>query len=138
MGEDDRGLCILRFVVPECRGQVEIGEHIAADDQDALIHPLGGIADASRRAVVGVRPDVLHLDAHRRAITEIAGDRLGRVEEGGDDVVQPVLLQQGDDVGHHGFIHEWHHGLGRVAGERAQPRPEPTSHYDGFHSEVRR
>jgi hypothetical protein len=69
----------------------------------------------------------------RVAVAEVGADRLRHEGEGDDDVVDPVPVQELEDVLHAGLAHDRDHRLGLVGGERAQPRSLPSRHYDRSH-----
>ncbi len=76
---------------------------------------------------------VHHAHPELGSVAEVGPDGVGLEADGDHDVVEPVLLEQIDDVLHHRAVGDGHHGLGLVGGERTQAGSLPAGHDHGFH-----
>jgi hypothetical protein len=115
-------------------GQVDVGEDVAGDHEEPLVlELLHGVADRARRAEGGLLGGVDHADAELRAVAEVVADRVGQEGDGDDDVLEPVLLQELDDVLHHRPVGDGHHRLRLVRRQRAEAGALATRHDHGFH-----
>jgi hypothetical protein len=118
-------------------GQVDVGEDVAGDDEEALVlELLHGVADRAGRAERGLLGRVHHADAELRPVAEVVADGVGQEGDGDDDVLEAVLLQELDDVLHHRPVGDGHHRLGLVGRQRAQAGALTTRHDHGFHGVV--
>jgi hypothetical protein len=133
--ERDRGGGAGLAVRVDERGEVDVGEHVARDDEERVVELVRRVADRPRGAERAVFRRVAHGDPEVGAVAEVVADLVGEERHRDDDLVEPVLRQQPDDVLHHGLVHQRHHRLGGVAGERAQPRPLTTGHDHRLHQE---
>ena len=115
------------------RAEVDVGEHVAGDHEEALVELVHGVAHraggAERRLLGGVD----HAHAELGAVAEVGADGVGQEGDGDDDLVEAVPLQQVDDVLHHRPVDQRQHRLGRVRGERAQPGALAAGHDHGLH-----
>ena len=76
------------------------------------------------------------LDRHpeRVAVAEVAADRLRHERDRHDHLLEPVLLEQLEDVLHARLADDRHHRLRLVRGERAQARALAAGHHDRLHA----
>ena len=131
--EADGGHRLLLVVERDELGEVDVGDHVAGDDEEALVEVLHGVAHraggAERHRLVGVDD----LDAELGAVAEVGLDGVGHEGDGHDDLVEAVPPQQGDDVLHHRAVGHRQHRLGRVRGERPQAGALAAGHDHGLH-----
>ena len=117
-------------------GEVDVGEHVAGDDQEPLVELVAGVAHRAggpeRRRLGGVD----HADAELGAVPEVGADGVGHEGHRDHDVLEPVLAQQVDHVLHHRDVGHGQHGLGLVGGQRAQPGPLATGHDHRLHDDA--
>ena len=121
------------LVLGDDGGEVEVGQRVAGDDDEALAEQLFGVLDAAGGAQRHLLDGVVDVHAQLAAVAEVVADGLGQEREGDDDVVDAVPLEQLDDVLHARLVGDRHHRLGLVAGERPQARPLSPGHHDGAH-----
>ena len=102
------------------RAEVDVGEHVAGDDEERLVELVGRVAHRARRAERRVLGGVPHAHAEVRAVTEVRADVVREERDRHDDVVEAVLGEQADDVLHHRPVRDGHHRLRLVAGQRPE------------------
>ncbi len=109
-----------RFAVPGGeRLQVDVGERVARDHQKRLAaEELGAGAHAPGRA------EQLGLVAIGQPLAEVLADRVGEPVQVGDRLVEPIAVEQVDDVCHHRPVEHRDHRLGDLVRERPQARAE--------------
>ena len=135
-GDDQGGGGVTAFMKRAGFTQVDVGQGVAADDQNIVIGaaPLAvhRQADAARRAqglvLLGERQ--AHLPV---AVPEMGGDGRRDIPHRHRRVQDVVLLEQVEDVFQHRPAAQVRHGLGAVAGEGTQARAFPARHNDCFH-----
>ena len=136
--EADGGHRLALVVEGDDLGEVDVGDDVAGDDEEALVEVLLGVAHraggAERRRLVGV--DDLH--AVVGAVTELVLDGVGQERHRHDDLVEAVAAQQVDDVLHHRPVGDRQHRLRGVRGERAQAGALAAGHDDGLHATLAR
>ena len=115
-------------------GQVDVGEHVAGDDQEPLVELVPGVAHRAGRAERGGLGGVDHADAELGAVAEVGPDGVGHEGHGDHDVLEAVLAQQVDHVLHHRDVGHGQHRLGLVGGERAQPGALAAGHDHRLHA----
>ena len=109
-------------------GQVEIGERVAADDEEGLVAQVRlGQLDAARGAGRRLLHRVLHVHAQGGAVAEVVADGLRQERKGDHRLLDAVALQQLDDVLHARLAAEDTIGLGwlLVSGRSAYLRRRP-------------
>jgi hypothetical protein len=117
--EHYRGIRALLLMKAYRRFEIEIGEHVAADDDDTVLPDfLQRIAHAAGGAVIRFRLHVLHGNTVFLSSPKNFPDRGRMVEEQRDDLPETMLFQQVNDVQHHGPVDHGHHRFGNVAGKR--------------------
>jgi hypothetical protein len=131
--EDDRGRSLLLAVELHRRGQVEVGDVIAGDDQEGVVEEVLGVLDASRRAERLVLRGVRERHAEVRSIAEVMADDAREELDGGHDLGDAVLPEEQQDVLHHGPAHDGQHRLRLIGGEGAQPGALAPAHDHAFH-----
>ncbi|CAB4808815.1 unannotated protein [freshwater metagenome] len=113
-GEGDRRHCTLVLVVLNNCRQVDVGDHVARDHDEAVIfEEIHRIAHAARRPE-GYR--FVHVgDAHAEvaAVPEVLLDGVRHERNGHHDVLDAVVAQQVDDVFHHRPVRYREQRLGR-------------------------
>ena len=86
--------------------QVDVGEHVAGDDEEAVVELVAGVenrAGRPERRLLG-RVDEVH--AELGAVAEIGADRAREEADGDDDLLEAVLAEQVHDVlGHRRVRH---------------------------------
>jgi len=106
-------------VVGDERGEIDIGERVAGDDEKRRIaQKVGCEFDGARGTQWRIFHDVLHRDAEGRAVAEITLDFVGEIMQGGDDLGDAVTAQQIDDVLHHGLVRDGRERLGPARCQR--------------------
>ena len=92
-------------------GEVDVGDDVAGDHEEALVELVHGVAHRTGGAERRLLGGVLDADAELGAVPEVGADVVGHEGDGDDEVVEAVLLQQVDDVFHHRSVGQRHHGL---------------------------
>ncbi len=129
-GRLGRPLLMLR----QRRVQVEVRQHVAADDERPLIGKLlGGVPHRSGRAVIRVRARVPHGHAEVGSVPEVVHDLVGLEVQDRDQVRDAMAAQQRHDVFHHGAIADGDHRFRTIDRERLETGAEATRHDDAFH-----
>ena len=131
--EADRHRGAALLVEFDQRGEVDVAERVARDDEERVVERFRGQAHRARRAGRRLLDRVLHPDAEGVAVAEVCPDRLRHEREGHEHVVDPVQLQEGDDVLHARAADDRHHRLRLVGRERTQARALTACHDDGLH-----
>ncbi len=131
--EPDRHVCALLLVGGDERGQVDVAEGVAGDDEKGVVERVAREADRAGSAERLLLDRVLDLEAHRLAGAEVAADRLRHERERDDDFLHPVQLQQLEDVLHAGLADDRHHRLRLIRRQRPEPGPLATGHHDRLH-----
>ena len=115
------------------RGQVDVAERVAGDDEERVVEPPGREPHRAGGAERRLLDRVADVDAERLAAAEVAADRLRQEGDRDDDVLEAVPAQQLDDVLHAGLADDRDHRLRLVRGERPQPRALSPRHDHGLH-----
>ena len=102
---------------PDGCAQVDVGEGIAADDEERFVQVFLGILDAAGGSQRRVLHDVGDLHAEVGAVAEIVADSGAQVLERHHHLGDPVFAQQGQDVLHHRFADHGDQRLGAAARE---------------------
>ena len=118
------------------RGQVDVGEDVARDDDEPLVELVPGVQHRPGRAERGGLGGVDHADPELRAVAEIAADGVGHEGDRDHDVLEAVLAQQADDVLHHGPVGHGQHRLRLVRGEGAEAGALAAGHDQRFHGSI--
>nr|WP_254126975.1 hypothetical protein [Aquihabitans sp. G128] len=129
----DGGERLLLVVEGQDLAEVDVGEHVAGDHEEALGELGHGVAHGAGGAERLVLGGVDDLHAELGAVAEVGADLVGEERHRDHDLVDPVLLEQVDDVLHHRPVGQREHGLRAVRGERTQPRPLASCHDHGLH-----
>ncbi|MNX78966.1 hypothetical protein D3C86_1105790 [compost metagenome] len=128
---------LLLLVVGDRRRQVDVGKAVARDHQEGVVQVLLDGLDRPRRAEGHLLLDrVGDVDPEVAAVPEVVLDDLRQVVEGDEDVGDPMPLEEVDDVLRHGAVQHRDHGLGNVAGERAQAGTGTAGHQNSLHREL--
>ena len=131
--EQDGEIRIAVAVKGDGRSQVEVGEHVAADDQERTVEEGCRVLHRPHRPVILDGGDVRHLHPERRPVPEVVLDQRGLEMEQRHKVRDPVPAEQVHDVLHHGLVGHGNHGLWDSVGQRPQTGPEPPGHDHGLH-----
>ena len=102
------------------RRQVDVRERVSGDHQERLV-----AEEVRARPHAAGGTQQLRLVAVGDALAEVLADRVGEVVQVGDHLVEPVPVEQVEDVLHHRPVEHRHHRLGDLVGQRAQTRAEP-------------
>jgi hypothetical protein len=113
--------------------EVDVGEDVAGDDEEALVEHVHRVADRPGRPEGLLLGRVDHLHAELAAVAEVVAYDVRHERQGHDDLVDAVVSQQVDDVLHHRAVHQRQHRLGLVAGERPEAAPLTAGHDHRFH-----
>ena len=119
---------------PDDRAEVDVGEHVARDDEEPLVELVAGVQHRAGRPERGLLGRVDHAHAELGAVAEVRADRVGHEGDGDDDLAEAVLAQQEDDVLHHRPVGHRQHRLGLVGGERAQAGALTARHDHRLHA----
>ena len=136
--QHDRGLRLALAVQLHHRVQIDLRQHVAVEDDDRAVEvrlgELDRAAGAERRGldqIANRQPDV-------RAVAEDLFDAAGLVVQAEDHLGDARhLLQQVELVVQERPIENRNDGLGRVQGQRTQPRAFAAGEKDGFHGSRR-
>ena len=133
LGQRDGDQRALLLVERDQPGQVHIGERVARDDQEGLVpQRVLGVAHAARGAQRHLLGGVLQAHPELLAVAEIVTDEGGQELDGHDRLVEPVPLEQPQDVFHDRAVDHGKQRLGLVRGHRPQARPLSPCHDDGL------
>ena len=113
--------------------EVDVRERIPRDDEERVVEPRGRVANRAGRAERARLDGVLELEPEARPVAEVGADRLGQEGDRDDHVLEPVHLEQLEDVLHARLADDRHHRLGLDRGERPEPCPLAARHHDGLH-----
>ena len=131
----DRDVVVLALVVFDQRGEVDVGQRVARDDEERIAgQQLVGHLHRAGRAERGVLDDVFHRHAELGAVVEVRFDLVGQVVQRGDDLGDAVASQKSDDVFHHRLAGNRRERLRTARGQRPQPRPLAAGHQYAFHT----
>ena len=136
--EPDRDRGALGLVRLDERGQVDVAERVAGDDEERLVERLLGELHRAGRAERLLLDRVVDVHVERLAAAEVRADRLRHEGERDDDLVHPVPAQQVEDVLHARLADDRHHRLRLVRRQRPEPGALPARHHDGFHRRTSR
>src|SRR5918992_1479742 len=106
---------------------------VARDDEEGLVQGLLRELHRAGRAGGRLLHGVPDRHAERLAAAEVAPDRLRHERDRDDHVLEPVLLEELDDVLHAGLADDGHHRLRLVRRERAKARALAAGHDDRLH-----
>ena len=121
------------LVARDERAEVDVAERVAGDHEEGLVELGAREPDRAGRSERELLDRVLHVQAHRLAVAEVAADRLGQERERDHDVLEPVAAEELEDVLHARLADDRHHRLGLVRRERTQPRALAAGHDDRLH-----
>src|SRR5713101_3642233 len=96
-GQHDGGRCALFLVELHHAGQVDVGEGVAADDDERLVQELLRILDAAGGAEWRIFDHVGDVHSKVRTIAEVIADRRAEILQGHDHIGDPVLFEQAKD-----------------------------------------
>ncbi len=113
--------------------QVDVGQHVAGDDQEPLVELVLGVADRSGRPERCRLGGVDHADPELAPVAEVGADGVGHEGHRHHDVLEPVGPEQVDHVLHHRDVRHREHRLGLVGGERPEPGPLAARHDHCLH-----
>ena len=119
-------------------GQVDVAERVARDDDERLGQALVRQPDGAGRPERLLLDGVVDVEPEALAAAEVRADRLRHEREGDHDLLDPVALDEVDDVLHARLPDDRHHRLRLVRGQRPEPRPLPTRHHDCLHRRTSR
>ena len=126
--QPERRLCAALLVSPQQRGQVEVGEDIAVERQEAVFEAIAELVGGKTNRTGGapsLRLDHVG-DPHPRPLLLTAqrlAQDVGQEAAGEHDLVNAVPGQPLDHVGKKGPVDQSQGGLGNGLGKRPQPRP---------------
>ncbi len=97
--DGDEGAVLL--VEPDQVGQVDVGQRVAGDHQEALVAQLvGGVLHTARRAERDLLRGVVEAHAELVAVAEVVAHQGGQELDGDDGLGEAVPLQQAEHVLH--------------------------------------
>src|SRR5215831_6184346 len=133
-GQHDGRFGFALAVQAEHGGEVDLGQHVAVEDDDRLGQRITGVADRAARAERHRFDDVTDADAEPLALAEDLLDAARLVVEAQDHLVDfGDLLEQVDLVIEERPIEDRHDRLRCVQRERAEARAFATGEQDGLH-----
>ncbi len=133
-GDGDHRLALL--VEVDHLGEVEVGERVAADDQEGVVEKVLGQPDGAGGARRRLLHRVVDVHAQAAAVAEVVADEPGQEGQGHDHFVDAVPLDQFEDVLDGGLVDDRHHRLGLVGGQRAKSSALTTGHDDCLHGSL--
>ena len=132
--QHDRRLGLALAVEAQHGREIDIGQHVAVEDDDRFGQRVAGVADRAAGPERHRLDDVAEPHAEPFTFTEDLLDPPRLIVEAEDDFVDlRNLLQQIDLVIEERPIEDRHDRLGRVDRERPQPRAFPSGEQDGLH-----
>ena len=121
-----------------CAVDVEVGEDVAVEHQEALVEQvLGELQRPARAERLGLL-DVAQPHAVRAAVAEHVADAAGEEAAGHDHVVHAVAAQPLEHEGDERAVDERHDRLRDRRGQRPQPRPLAAGEDQRLHLRVSR
>jgi len=131
--ETDRHGCAALLVECDELPEVDVAERVAGDDEERLVKLPRREPHRARCAERRLFDGVADAHAERVALAEVASDRLRQERNGDDDVRQPVLAKQLEDVLHARLADDGHHRLRLIRRQRTQARALAAGHDHGLH-----
>ena len=114
-GQDDRRLGLPLAVEPQHGGQVDLGQHVAVEDDDRVRERVAGVADRPAGAERHRLDDVADADAESFALAEDLLDAARLIVEAEDDLVDlRDLAEEIDLVIQERPVQDGHDRFGRV------------------------
>lgn len=99
--EPDRDHRAVLAVEADHVGQVDVGQRVAGDDQEAVVaEPVGGVLDAARGAERGVLGGVVQAHAELVAVAEVVADQGGQELYGDHRLGEAVPFQEAKHMLH--------------------------------------
>ena len=122
-----------RLMARDELAQVDVGERVAGDDQERVVaEEVGDVAHAA-----GGAEQLAPRSGRRSRRRSSAGSCPGSSGGSRSIVVEPLAVEQVDDVRHHGPVEDRHHRLGDLVRDRPEPRTESRCEDHGLHRGVR-
>ena len=123
---------------PDDRAQIELGQHVAVEDDDRFGELVAGVLDRARGAERGWLDDVANLDADLGSVAEDLLDAPRLVVEAQDDFVDlGHLLEQVELVVEERPVENGHDRLRRMNRERPESRALAPGEEDRLHDDPR-
>ena len=136
--QDDGRLRLALAVQRQHGAQVDLGQHVAVEDDDRFGQRVAGVADRAAGAERHRLDDVAQLEPEALAVAEDLLDPARLVVEAEDDLVDfRHLAQQIDLVVEERPIEDRHDRFRRVDGQRPEPRALAPGEQDGLHDNRR-
>ena len=133
--QDDRGPRAARAVPVDDGAQVDGGQHVAVEHHDRAVEVRCAEPDGAPGAQRLRLDRVADARAASAAVADDALDGVRPVVEAQNDLVDlGQLPEQVDLVVQQRPVEDRHDRLGRVAGQRTQPRAESAGEQDGLHA----
>ena len=117
----------------ELGGEVEVGQHVAVEHEEALVEQRLGLLERPARAARLGLLDEAQAQPVGRAVAQHVADARGQEPARHDDVVDAVRPQPLEHVGDEGPVDERDDGLRDGRRQRPQPRALPADEDDGLH-----
>ena len=131
--ERDGGRRAARLVARDLRADVDVGQDVAVEHQEAVVEQRLRELQRAARAERDRFLDVAQPHAERRPVAEHVAHPGREVAAAHDDVVDVVMAQPVDHEGDEGPVDERHDGLRHGRGERPQPRALPAGEDQRLH-----
>ena len=132
--QHDRRLRLALAVQRDDGRQVDLGQHVAVEDHDRVAQRFARVADGAGRAERRRLDDVADAHARVAAVAEDLLDAARLVVEAEDDLVDlRDLLEQVELVVEKRPVEDRDDRLGRVDGQRTQPRALAPGEQDRLH-----
>jgi hypothetical protein len=120
-------------VAGHLRGDVDVGQDVPVEHQEAVLEQVLGVLQGARGAARLGLLDEPQAHPEARAVAEHRLDLRGQEAARHDHVVHAVAGQPLEHEAHERPVDERHDRLRGARGERPQPRPLPADQDDGLH-----
>ena len=113
--------------------QIDVRERVARDDQERAIEIRGELPHRAARAERRLLDAVAQAHPNAPAVAVAVLDDRGEVLEGDEGLLDPVALEELEDVPEARLVDDGHHWLGTVDRQRSKTAPLAARHDDGLH-----
>src|SRR5579859_5495201 len=124
---------MLLTMVADDVAEVEVGEGVAADEDERLVQVLFGVLDAAGGPEGHFLARVGNANAKLASVAEVVFDGARHVLDGDDDIADAVRFEEVEDVLHHRAPDDGHHRLGAGHRQGAQAGALASRHHDCLH-----
>jgi len=114
--------------------KVEVGEGVAADDEEGVVEMGGGVFDTASGAERHLLDDIGDIETEGAAVTVEVLDHGGQILEGDDDLGNAVVFEQLKNMTEDRLVDKRDHRLGAPNRQGTQAGAFTAGHDYGFHS----